>query len=218
LSNHQVSKPVSADGDQFGHVEVRGIDYIPQAERHGHARELFLLWLAPNIMYLDVILGGVMMKLGMGIWTAIAVIVAGNAYWLLVGLVSISGARAGTAGAVIMRAMFGVRANRVNVAISVWAIMVAYEAVNLSMGGLAGFALIQAVGITPTFGWKLATVLVISAVTITIRNLRDEPNLGTITLFPEGRGGGASRVSERVGERRHGPKGPCPGGPDGRTG
>jgi len=165
---HEISETVIPNSDQFGHIEARGIDHIPNAERHGHARELFLVWMAPNIMYLDVILGGAMMKLGLGIWPAIAVIVAGNAYWLLVGLVSVSGARSGTAGVVVMRAMFGVRANRVNVAIIVWGIMVAYEAVNLSMGGLAGFALIQALGITLTFGWKLAMVLAISAVTITI--------------------------------------------------
>ena len=124
--------------------------------------------MAPNIIYLDIILGGAMIKLGLGIWPAIAVIVAGNAYWLLVGLVSVSGSRSGTAGAVVMRAMFGVRANRVNVALCVWGIMVAYEAVNLSVGGLAGFALIKALGITPTFAWKLAMVLAISAATITI--------------------------------------------------
>ncbi len=164
----ELSEIVLPNSDQFGHIEARGIDHIPNAERHGHARELFLVWMAPNIMYLDVILGGAMMKLGLGIWPAIAVIVLGNAYWLLVGLVSISGSRSGTAGAVIMRAMFGVRANRVNVAVCVWAIMVAYEAVNLSMGGLAGFALIKAVGINPTFSWKLAMVLAISVVTITI--------------------------------------------------
>ena len=34
-----------------------------------------------------------------------------------------------------------------------------------------------------------------SAVTITVRNLRDEPNLGTITLSPEGRGGGTELSS-----------------------
>jgi NCS1 family nucleobase:cation symporter-1 len=168
LNEHGLSEAVRPDGDQFGHIEARGIDYIPDVERHGRARELFLVWMAPNIIYLDIILGGAMMKLGLGIWPAIAVIVAGNAYWLLVGLVSVSGSRSGTAGAVVMRAMFGVRANRVNVAICVWGIMVAYEAVNLSVGGLAGFALIQALGITPTFGWKLAMVLAISAATITI--------------------------------------------------
>jgi len=165
---HELSETILPNGDQFGHIEARGIDHIPNAERHGHARELFLVWMAPNIMYLDVILGGAMMKLGLGIWPAIVVIILGNAYWLLVGLVSISGSRSGTAGAVIMRAMFGVRANRVNVAVCVWAIMVAYEAVNLSMGGLAGFALIKAVGIDPTFAWKLAMVLAISVATITI--------------------------------------------------
>ena|SRR5579862_73667 len=165
---HDLSETVIPDGDQFGHVEARGIDHIPVAERHGQSRELFFVWMAPNIIYLDIILGGAMIKLGLGIWPAIAVIVAGNAYWLLVGLVSVSGSRSGTAGAVIMRAMFGVRGNRVIVAIVVWGITVAYEAVNLSMGGLAGFALIQAIGITPTFSWKLATVLVVSAATITI--------------------------------------------------
>jgi NCS1 family nucleobase:cation symporter-1 len=163
-----VAEAVISNGDQFGRVEARGIDHIPEAERHGHSRELFLVWMAPNIIYLDIILGGAMIKLGLGIWPAIAVIVAGNAYWLLVGLVSISGSRSGTAGAVVMRAMFGVRGNRVNVAIIVWGITVAYEAVNLSMGGLAGFALIQALGITPTFAWKLAMVLAISIATITI--------------------------------------------------
>jgi NCS1 family nucleobase:cation symporter-1 len=159
---------VIPDGDQFGHIEARGIDHIPDVERHGSARELFLVWMAPNIMYLDIILGGAMIKLGLGIWPAIGVIVAGNAYWLLVGLVSVSGSRSGTAGAVVMRAMFGVRANRVNVAICVWGIMVAYEAVNLSVGGLAGFALIKALGVNPTFAWKLAMVLAISVATITI--------------------------------------------------
>jgi nucleobase:cation symporter-1, NCS1 family len=163
-----LSETVLPNGDQFGHVEARGIDHIPDAERHGRARELFLVWMAPNIIYLDIILGGAMIKLGLGIWPAIAVIVLGNAYWLLVGFVSVSGSRSGTAGAVVMRAMFGVRANRVNLAVCVWGIMVAYEAVNLSVGGLAGFALLQTLGITPTFAWKLAMVLAIGAATITI--------------------------------------------------
>ena len=126
LNEHGLSEAVRPDGNQFGHIEARGIDYIPDVERHGRARELFLVWMAPNIIYLDIILGGAMMKLGLGIWPVIAVIVAGNAYWLLVGLVSVSGSRSGTAGAVVMRAMFGVRANRVNVACCVWGIMVAH--------------------------------------------------------------------------------------------
>jgi nucleobase:cation symporter-1, NCS1 family len=168
LNAQRASEPVRPNGDQFGHVEARGIDYIPDSERHGRARELFLVWMAPNIIYFDIILGGAIVKLGLGIWPAIGVIILGNAYWLLVGLVSVSGARSGTPGTVVMRAMFGVRANRINVAICVWAIMVAYEAVNLSVGGLAGFAMIKSLGISLTMAWKLAMVLAIGVATLTI--------------------------------------------------
>lgn len=168
LHNYEPPKPAGPDGDKFGHIEVRGIDYVPPAERHGTARELFFVCMAPNILYLDIILGGAMIKLGLGIWPAIAVIVAGNLYWLLIGLVSVSGSRSGTPGAVVMRAMFGVRANRVNVAISIWAIMVAYEGINLSVGALAGFALLQNLGIGLNGIWKLAIVIAISVATITV--------------------------------------------------
>jgi NCS1 family nucleobase:cation symporter-1 len=168
LKNHGRPKTVGTDGDKFGHIEVRGIDYVPDAERHGTARELFFVCMAPNILYLDIILGGAMIKLGLGIWPAVGVIVAGNAYWLLIGLVSVSGSRSGTPGAVIMRAMFGVRANRVNVAVSIWAIMVAYEGINLSVGALAGFALLQNLGIGLNGAWKLAMVVTISVATITV--------------------------------------------------
>src|ERR1700733_10894071 len=168
LNNRSLSKAVGPDGDKFGHIEVRGIDYVPDAERHGTARELFFVCMAPNILYLDIILGGAMIKLGLGLWPAIWVILAGNAYWLLIGLASVSGARSGTPGAVVMRAMFGVRANRVNVAVSIWAIMVAYEGINLSVGALAGFALLQHLGIGLNGAWKLAIVIAISVATITV--------------------------------------------------
>jgi purine-cytosine permease-like protein len=168
LNNHGLPKTVGTDGDQFGHIEVRGIDYVPDAERHGTARELLYVCMAPNILYLDIILGGALIKLGLGIWPAIGAIVAGNAYWILIGLASISGARSGTPGAVVMRAMFGVRANRVNVAVSIWAIMVAYEGINLSVGALAGFALLQNLGVGLNGAWKLAIVVAISVATITV--------------------------------------------------
>ena len=168
LGNHALPKTVAPNGDKFGHIEVRGIDYVPDSERHGTARELLFVCMAPNILYLDIILGGAMIKLGLGIWPAIGVIVAGNLYWLLIGLVSVSGSRSGTPGAVVMRAMFGVRANRVNVAISIWAIMVAYEGINLSVGALAGFALLQNLGVGLNGTWKLAIVIAISVATITV--------------------------------------------------
>jgi purine-cytosine permease-like protein len=55
-----LSSPSAAPHDQFGRIEARGIDFVPPAERHGHARELFAVWTAPNVTYLYIVLGGVL--------------------------------------------------------------------------------------------------------------------------------------------------------------
>ncbi|WP_406109510.1 hypothetical protein [Streptomyces sp. NBC_01003] len=44
--------------DRAGRVEAHGIDFIPDAERHGRARELFAVWAAPNVSYLSLVVGG----------------------------------------------------------------------------------------------------------------------------------------------------------------
>jgi purine-cytosine permease-like protein len=154
--------------DAFGRVEVRGIDVIPAAERHGDARELFALWLAPNITYLYIVLGGTLLGLGLDAWQSIGVVFAGNVFWLLVGVLSISGPASGTPSGIVMRAMFGVRGNRANVAIVGWAISVAYEAINVSVGALAAFALLDLVRLPDGVPMKLAVVVVLAAVTLTI--------------------------------------------------
>jgi nucleobase:cation symporter-1, NCS1 family len=157
-----------AVGDQAGRVEVHGIDYIPAGERHGRARELLLVWAASNITYLYIVLGGTLVLLGLNAWQAMAVVVAGNVFWVLVGILSVSGPSSGTPSSVVMRAMFGIRGNRVNVAIIGWCISVAYEAINLSVGALAGFALIEQVGLHADLAVKIAIVLVTAVVTLAI--------------------------------------------------
>jgi len=61
-----------------------------------------------------------------------------------------------------------VRANPVNLFISVWIIAVAYEAINLSIGALASFALIEQCGLHVGIAAKLAVVIITAAVTLTI--------------------------------------------------
>ncbi|MFB8273403.1 hypothetical protein ACFC96_43420 [Streptomyces sp. NPDC055955] len=51
---------------QAGRVEAHGIDFIPDAERHGRARELFAVWAA----------GGADLSLPVGILVSAAVYVA----------------------------------------------------------------------------------------------------------------------------------------------
>jgi purine-cytosine permease-like protein len=154
--------------DQFGRIEARGVDFIPPAERHGRARELFALWAAPNVTYLYIVLGGALIGLGLNAWEAIGIVLLGNLFWVLVGLLSVSGPASGTPSSIVMRAMFGIRGNRINVAIIGWVIAVAYEAINLSVGSLAGFALLATLGIKATLVWKLAIVIVTAIVTLAI--------------------------------------------------
>ena len=154
--------------DRAGQVEQHGIDFIPPTERHGRARELFAVWAMSNVTYLYIVLGGTMILLGLNVWQAMAVIVAGNLFWALVGLLAVSGPSSGTPSGVVARSMFGVRGNRVNVAIVGWVIAVSYEAINLIVGSLAGFAFIDQIGLTATPPVKLIIVAATAVVTLAI--------------------------------------------------
>jgi len=126
------------------------------------------VWVASNITYLYIVLGGALIGLGLTAWQSIGVVIAGNLFWFLVGMVSVSGPASGTPSGVVMRAMFGVRGNRANVAVAGWATSVAYEAINVSVGALASFALLVEIGVTVTPLLKLAVVIVLAVVTLTI--------------------------------------------------
>src|SRR5471030_462801 len=154
--------------DRAGQVEQHGIDFIPSAERHGRARELFAVWAASNVTYLYIVLGGTMILLGLNVWQSMAVIVAGNLFWALVGLLAVSGPSSGTPSGVVARSMFGVRGNRVNVAIAGWVIAVSYEAINLIVGSLAGFAFVEQIGLRASTPVKLLIVVATAVVTLAI--------------------------------------------------
>jgi nucleobase:cation symporter-1, NCS1 family len=154
--------------DRAGRIEAHGVDYIPDSERHGRPRSLFAVWAASNITYLYIVLGGTLVLLGLGVWPALAVIVAGNLFWGLVGWLSISGPSSGTPSEVVTRAMFGVRGNRVYNVVLGWGVGVAYEAINLSIGALAGFALVDQWGGHASTAVKVLVVLGTALVTFTI--------------------------------------------------
>src|SRR4029079_7017676 len=132
-----------SDSDRAGKVESHGIDFIPSSERHGRARELFTVWAAPNVSYLSLVVGGALVLMGLSLWQAVAVIVVGNLFSVFMGLVAISGPAAGAPSEVIMRAMFGIRGNRVNIAISGWFVSVLYLALNWAAAAITGFGLYE---------------------------------------------------------------------------
>jgi nucleobase:cation symporter-1, NCS1 family len=154
--------------DRTGRIETHGTDFIPDSERHGRPRSLVAVWAASNLTYLYLVLGGSMILLGLNLWQAVAVIVAGNLLWMVVGYLSISGPASGLPSEVISRAMYGIRGNRITNFILGWVVGVAYEAINLSVGALAGFALVAQFAGRTTLPVKIAIVIVTAVVTFAI--------------------------------------------------
>ncbi|WP_082574447.1 MULTISPECIES: purine-cytosine permease family protein [unclassified Nocardioides] len=163
---------MAADGmtgaDQFGHIEARGIDYVPASERHGRPRELFWVWAAANVNYLYIVLGGLLMVLGLNVWQGMAVVLVGNLFWVAIGVLATSGPPAGAPSSVISRSMFGVRGNRVYTGLFNWPSFIAYEAINLCLGSLAGFALADHLGLATDRPTKFLVVVATAAVTLVI--------------------------------------------------
>ncbi|MEU2505690.1 cytosine permease [Streptomyces sp. NPDC007863] len=154
--------------DRPGRVEAHGIDHIPDAERHGHPRELFSVWAAANVNYLSLVIGGALVLMGLDLWQALGVIVAGNLFWVLTGVLATSGPAAGAPSEVITRALYGVLGNRVNNAVGGWLVSVCYFALNLAAAAAAAFALVEEAGIPANVPVKIAVVVVIAALTLTI--------------------------------------------------
>ncbi|WP_328334807.1 MULTISPECIES: purine-cytosine permease family protein [unclassified Streptomyces] len=149
-------------------IEAHGIDHIPDADRHGKARELFSVWAAANVNYLSLVVGGALILMGLSLWQALAVLVVGNLFWVLTGFLAVSGPAAGAPSEVITRAMYGVLGNRVNNAVVGWMISVCYFALNLSAAAVAAFSLVEKCGISTTTGVKVVVVVAIAALTLTI--------------------------------------------------
>lgn len=121
-------------------IEAHGIDHIPEADRHGRARELFSVWAAANVNYLNLVVGGALILMGLSLWQALSVLVVGNLFWVLTGFLAVSGPAAGAPSEVITRTMYGILGNRVNNAVVGWMISVCYFALNLSAAAVAAFS------------------------------------------------------------------------------
>jgi purine-cytosine permease-like protein len=159
---------ISPASDRAGRVETHGIDYIPDAERHGRARELFAVWATPNVSYLALVVGGALILMGLSLWQALAVIVVGNLFSVLTGIVAASGPASGTPSEVITRAMFGIHGNRVNILVTSWFISVCYLALNWAAASYTAFRLAERFGIEVTTSIKIVIILAIAAITLAI--------------------------------------------------
>jgi NCS1 family nucleobase:cation symporter-1 len=104
-----IGGPDSVDDEAF-RVEARGLEPVPDEQRHGHPRELFFIWAAALADYFSFFAGAVLVGLGLGVVDAALVLVAGAlAGALLLGPLSITGVRSGLPQIAYSRIAFGRR-------------------------------------------------------------------------------------------------------------
>jgi NCS1 family nucleobase:cation symporter-1 len=147
--------------------EQRGIDYIPLAERRGRPIDLAWMWSGAlfNVEY--VVYGALVMSFGLRFWQAALVIVIGNLSYLIAGLGSLQGPRAGTAAFTINRAPFGPNGARL-IAVFNWMTQVGYEVEGLALVVLAELALMSKAGVGSSTGLKIALIVVAAAVQLVL--------------------------------------------------
>jgi purine-cytosine permease-like protein len=153
--------PLDNAGDAVGHIEVRGIDIVPDEERHGRPSELFPLWFTSNFTFLYILFGGILILLGLTLWQAVLVTVVGNLFWVVIGITSTPGPKAGTSSLTLSRAMYGIRGNALSSFFN-WIILVGFEAIDFSIALFALFALAE------DWGWHITTPGKVVLLTIVI--------------------------------------------------
>ncbi|WP_328297849.1 cytosine permease [Streptomyces sp. NBC_00435] len=154
----------TADVDEVFRVETHGIDPIPDAERHGGAKDLFWLWFGSNLTFTYVINGALAVAFGLSFWQATAVVVLSGLSFFAVSAAGLSGIRTGTATLVISRAAFGVRGNWPAGVLN-WVVSIGYTIVNTVVGTLALEVFLAEIGLgrgTPVRALALAVTLALT--------------------------------------------------------
>ena len=154
--------------DRAGAVETRGIDCVPDEERHGTPRELFMIWAAPNVSYLSFVVGATLVLIGLPLAEALAVTLAGNVLWLLTGFIAVSGPASGTTGSVVSRAIYGVVGNKVVVALTGWLISALFLALNWSAAAVAGIGLAGRLGLPDSPVLDTVVICLIAGATVLV--------------------------------------------------
>jgi purine-cytosine permease-like protein len=95
--------------DQVGQIETRGVDYIPEAERHSRPRELSTVFFGTQLCFGIIVLGFLPVSFGLGWWGSVSSTLVGLAIGsALFAPLALLSTRTGTNSAVSSGAHFGV--------------------------------------------------------------------------------------------------------------
>ena len=142
-------------------VEQRGIDHIPDADRHGKPVRLFWMWSGALWSVNNLLFGAILFFFGVSFGQAVVVIIVGNVIsWVVLGLASLQGPETGTSSFVISRAAFGPNGAR-GVSVFNWITLVGYEALNLAIIVLAALALLSKAGLGSSTWLKVVLIIAV---------------------------------------------------------
>lgn len=169
MLNSSANRPTPDFVDSATHPETRGIEHVPDDQRRGAARELFAVWAAPNISVLNFTIGASLtLLLGLEIWQAVLVILASNLMWIFPGIIAISGPAAGTSGSVIQRAIYGVRGNKIIIAIFSWFISGVFLALNWVASSFMGAELLSRWGLLDHTTGLITVTIFVASITVLV--------------------------------------------------
>lgn len=153
-------------------VEVRGLDPVPDQDRHGTPAELFWVWLAANLGIIGVVYGGILATLGLDLWQGVTVAVLGSALpFVLVGVLGVAGKRVGAPMLVVSRLPFGQRGN-LGPALVSWVSLVGWETVTAVVAADALMALARTtLHLAPTAPLTLVSLVVVASVSLVLGRL-----------------------------------------------
>ena len=148
--------------------ESKGIDYVRIDERRGSPVDLAWMW-AGALFNVEFVVYGALLIVAFGLrfWQALVVILVGNLSYLVNGLGSLQGPRAGTAAFTINRAPFGPTGAKL-IAVFNWMTQVGYEVLGLYLVVSAGLALLNKAGVGTSDGLRWALIVAAAAVQLTL--------------------------------------------------
>ncbi|MGY1662055.1 purine-cytosine permease family protein [Geodermatophilus sp. SYSU D00705] len=158
------------EGNRAFAVEQHGIDHIPENSRNATPREIFFTWFGANVIFTYIVIGAIVGSLGLSLWQSLTVVVLGNLAYVLVGLTSIAGPRAGTAMLAVSRGAFGTIGNRVPSALS-WLTTIGWTTVNMVIGTLSLVTLADLVGLGSGAAVEVVALVLVTAATVSVAML-----------------------------------------------
>jgi purine-cytosine permease-like protein len=145
-------------------VERRGIEHVPQNLRWGKPSGLFWMW-AGAVWNVEFVVYGALavVVFGLSFAQAVLIILIGNLFYVLTGLASLQGPRAGTTTFAISRAPFGPNGNRLPSFFN-WVTQVGFEIEGIALIVFAAILIDNKAGFAAGIPAKILFILIAVAI------------------------------------------------------